>query len=227
MMNKNFFLAFLMSCNVFATEIKEYKAKYQFNSEEISITGVREFSKIEKGYELKFKASNLVARMYFLSLFDINENGIKSSKYEIKIRPKFLKRDQKIDFDYQSSVVQSIGRNEWKSSFDVGEATVDPLNAQIMIRKNIKNGVEKFSLNLINMKEGGIEKYDYLVSDITTCLFDESRYTCVVLDRIRVGSSRKTTYYLAEELDFMFIKITDVSGEWENTLELKEILSFG
>ena len=31
----------------------------------------------------------------------------------------------------------------------------------------------------------------------------------------------------AEELDFMFIKITDVSDEWVNTLELKEILSFG
>ena len=48
-----------------------------------------------------------------------------------------------------------------------------------------------------------------------------------MLDRIKVGSSRKTTYYLAEELDFMFIKITDVSDEWVNTLELKEILSFG
>ena len=96
-----------------------------------------------------------------------------------------------------------------------------------MIRKNIKNGVEKFSLNLINMEEGGIEKYDYLVSDITKCSFGESRYTCVVLDRIKVGSSRKTTYYLAEELDFMFIRIKDVSDEWENTLELKEILSFG
>ena len=118
MMNKKKFLAFLMSCNAFATEITEYKAKYQFDSEEISIIGVREFSKVEKGYELKFKASNLVARMYFLSLFDINENGIKSSKYEIKIRPKFLKRDQEIDFNYQSLVVQSIGRNEWKSTFE-------------------------------------------------------------------------------------------------------------
>jgi len=48
-----------------------------------------------------------------------------------------------------------------------------------------------------------------------------------MLERIKEGSSRKTTYYLAEELDFMFIKITDVSEEKKNTLELKEILSFG
>jgi len=226
-MNKIFSFALLISINVYASEITEYKAKYQFDSEEISITGIREFSKIDNGYELKFRASNLVARMYFSSLFDINENGIKSSKYEIRIRPRFLKRDQQIDFDYQSSIVKSVGRNEWESSFNVYEAAVDPLNAQIMIRKNIKNGMNKFSLNLINMKEGGIEKYSYQVSDIAKCSFDQSIYKCVVLERIREGSSRKTTYYLAEELDFMFIKITDVSEEWNNTLELKEILSFG
>ncbi len=227
MMNKIFSLALLISFNVLATEITEYKAKYQFDSEEISITGVREFSKIDKGYELKFKASNLVASMYFSSLFDINENGIKSSKYEIKIRPKFLKRNQQIDFDYQSSTVKSVGRNDWVSAFNTSEAAVDPLNAQIMIRKNIKNGVDEFSLNLINMKEGGVEKYDYKVSDITSCSFKQSSYKCVVLERLKEGSTRKTTYYLAEELDFMFIKITDVTEESTNTLELKEILSFG
>lgn len=227
MMNKILSLALLMSFNILATEITEYKAKYQFDSEEISITGIREFSKIDKGYELKFKASNLVASMFFSSLFDINENGIKSSKYEIKIRPKFLKRNQQINFDYQSSIVKSVGRNEWESTFNTYEAAVDPLNAQIMIRKNIKNEVDKFSLNLINMKEGGIEKYDYEVSDRTSCSFKQSNYKCVVLERVKEGSTRKTTYYLAEELDFMFIKITDVSEEWTNTLELKEILSFG
>ena len=227
MMNKIFSLALLISFNVLATEITEYKAKYQFDSEEISITGVREFSKIDKGYELKFKASNLVASMYFSSLFDINENGIKSSKYEIKIRPKFLKRNQQIDFDYQSSTVKSVGRNDWVSAFNTSEAAVDPLNAQIMIRKNIKNGVDEFSLNLINMKEGGVEKYDYKVSEITSCSFKQSNYNCVVLERLKDGSTRKTTYYLAEELDFMFIKITDVSEESTNSLELKEILSFG
>ncbi len=227
MMNKIFSLALLISFNVFAIEITEYKAKYQFDSEEISITGVREFSKIDKGYELKFKASNLVASMYFSSLFDINQNGIKSSKYEIKIRPKFLKRNQQIDFDYQSSTVKSVGRNEWESPFITSEATVDPLNAQIMIRKNIKNRVYEFSLNLINMKEGGIEKYNYKVLNTTLCSFKQSDYKCVVLERFQKGSTRKTTYYLAEELDFMFIKITDVSEEWTNTLELKEILSFG
>ena len=55
-----------------ATEVTQYKAKYQFDSEEISISGIREFKKNNDGYELKFRASNIVASMFFISKFDIN-----------------------------------------------------------------------------------------------------------------------------------------------------------
>ena len=220
-------LTFFISFSIFSDDITLYKAKYQFDSDEISITGIREFKKTNDGYELKFRASNIVASMFFSSVFSIDEYGIKSSKYEIKIRPKFLKRDQSIDFNYKTQVIESNGRDEWKSDLNINDVTVDPLNAQIMIRKNLKENINNFSLNLINMQEGGIEKFDYIVTGTEKCEFKEKVYNCSILERLREGSSRKTTYYLAKELDYMFLKITDVSEDWTNTLELKEILSFG
>tara|TARA_B100000678_G_scaffold279075_1_gene274427 strand:+ start:234 stop:911 length:678 start_codon:yes stop_codon:yes gene_type:complete len=220
-------LTFFISFSIFSDDITLYKAKYQFDSDEISITGIREFKKTNDGYELKFRASNIVASMFFSSVFSIDEYGIKSSKYEIKIRPKFLKRDQSIDFNYKTQVIESNGRNEWKSDLNINDVTIDPLNAQIMIRKNLKENINNFSLNLINMQEGGIEKFDYIVTGTEKCEFKEKVYNCSILERLREGSSRKTTYYLAKELDYMFLKITDVSEDWTNTLELKEILSFG
>jgi len=220
-------LTFFISFSIFSDDITLYKAKYQFDSDEISITGIREFKKTNDGYELKFRASNIVASMFFSSVFSIDEYGIKSSKYEIKIRPKFLKRDQSIDFNYKTQVIESNGRNEWKSDLNINDVTVDPLNAQIMIRSNLKKNINNFSLNLINMQEGGVEKFDYIVTGTEKCKFKEKVYNCSILERLREGSSRKTTYYLAKELDYMFLKITDVSEDWTNTLELKEILSFG
>ena len=220
-------LTFFISFSIFSDDITLYKAKYQFDSDEISITGIREFKKTNDGYELKFRASNIVASMFFSSVFSIDEYGIKSSKYEIKIRPKFLKRDQSINFNYKTQVIESNGRNEWKSDLNINDVTVDPLNAQIMIRKNLKENINNFSLNLINMQEGGVEKFDYIVTGTEKCEFKEKVYNCSILERLREGSSRKTTYYLAKELDYMFLKITDVSEDWTNTLELKEILSFG
>ena len=227
-MKSNFLiLIFLVSFSLTGDDVTEYKAKYQFDSDEISITGIRELRKTNDAYELKFKASNFIVSMFFSSVFEIEDTGIKSLKYDINIKPKFLKRDQSIDFNYQNQEVISSGKNTWKSKFNSNEVTVDPLNAQIMIRKNLKHSLNSFSLNLINMQKGNIEKYNYVVTGKSACEFNEIDYNCIILERVRDGSNRKTTYYLAEELDFMFLKITDEGDDWKNTLELKEILSFG
>ena len=47
------------------------------------------------------------------------------------------------------------------------------------------------------------------------------------LERSREGTQRIVKYYLAKELDYMFVKIIDTSPDRTNKLELKEILSFG
>ena len=57
------------------------------------------------------------------------------------------------------------------------------------------------------MQEGGIEKFDYIVIGTEKCEFKEKVYNCSILERLREGSSRKTTYSLAKELDYMFLKI--------------------
>ena len=77
------------------------------------------------------------------------------------------------------------------------------------------------------MQEGGIETYNYSISNKIECDFNNKKYNCVVLDRIRPNSNRKTTYFLAEELDYMFLKIIDESEDSTVKLELIEILSFG
>ena len=47
-----------------SSEIPPYSAKYNFESEEISISGIREFYKTENGHEMRFKASNLFASLF-------------------------------------------------------------------------------------------------------------------------------------------------------------------
>ena len=92
---------------------------------------------------------------------------------------------------------------------------------------DIHDSNSKFLYCAHKKKKGNIEKYNYVVTGKSACEFNEIDYNCIILERVRDGSNRKTTYYLAEELDFMFLKITDEGDDWKNTLELKEILSFG
>ena len=222
----NFYLIILLSSNAVAAEVPPYSAKYNFESEEISISGVREFYKTEDGYEMKFKASNLFASLFFLSRFKLKSDNVISDSYEIKIRPKFLDRDQSLRFDYENMEIRSKGINEWASSINEN-LIYDPLNVQIMIRTYVKQGLENFKINIIDMENGDYRLYEFNVIGNEDCIFNNEKLQCIILERSRLNSKRKVTYYLAEELEHMFIKIVDVSPERTNTLKLLEVLSLG
>ena len=222
----NFYLIILLSSNAVATEVPPYSAKYNFESEEISISGVREFYKTEDGYEMKFKASNLFASLFFLSRFKLKSDNVISDSYEIKIRPKFLDRDQSLRFDYENMEIRSKGINEWASSINEN-LIYDPLNVQIMIRTYVKQGLENFNINIIDMENGDYRLYEFNIIGNEDCIFNNEKLQCIILERSRLNSKRKVTYYLAEELEHMFIKIIDVSPERTNTLKLLEVLSLG
>ncbi len=222
----NFLLMVFISTNLVSSEIPPYSAKYNFESEEISISGIREFYKTENGYEMRFKASNLFASLFFLSKFEIKNSKVISKSYEIKIRPKFLDRDQFLNFDYKNMEVRSEGINKWVASLK-DNLLHDPLNVQIMIRKYVKHGLKNFNINIVDMQEGGTKSYEFNVVGLEKCMFNGEILECVILERSRLNSNRKVTYYLAEELEHMFIKIIDTSPERTNTLELLDVLSLG
>ncbi|MFL2715419.1 MAG: hypothetical protein ACJ0FR_04940 [Gammaproteobacteria bacterium] len=218
---------FLFAYNLNAYQLAPYEAKYKFESKEITITGIREFKKDQDNYEIRFEASNLLASLFFSSKFIINDDMVQSKTYDVKIRPRFLKKDQSITFDRQQGFIKSSGHTSWDFRIDDSDLLLDPLNVQIMIRIFIKNGVNEFDLNIIDMENGGSKTYTYTVTSNEKCAVSKTEYNCIILERYRIDSDRVVKYYLAKELDFMFIKIIDSSPDKINKLELKEVLSFG
>lgn len=224
------FYLFILLASIFsvnAIELPYYEAKYKFESDEINITGVREFKKNTEGYEIKFQASNLFAGMSFSSLFDIEDSKVIPKSYDVKIRPKLLNRDQFIEFDYINNEILSKGSNSWSESLKKNILITDPLNVQIVIRTLIKQNKKRFSINIVDMQKGGYKEYDFEVLGNEKCIFNEEELNCVVLQRSREKSNRKVTYYLMEKYEYMFLKIIDINPERKNTLNLLEILSFG
>lgn len=224
------FYLFILLASIFsvnAIELPYYEAKYKFESDEINITGVREFKKNSEGYEIKFQASNLFAGMSFSSLFDIEDSKVIPKSYDVKIRPKLLNRDQFIEFDYINNEILSKGSNSWSESLKKNILIMDPLNVQIVIRTLIKQNKKRFSINIVDMQKGGYKEYDFEVLGNEKCIFNKEELNCVVLQRSREESNRKVTYYLMEKYEYMFLKIIDINPERKNTLNLLEILSFG
>jgi len=226
-MKLNLIILFVTVFGVNAFELPYYEAKYKFESDEINITGIRKFNKNSEGYEIEFQASNLFAGMNFSSLFDFENYKVIPKSYDVKIKPKFLDRDQFIKFDYMNNQIVSTGSNKWSEIVNKDLLIMDPLNVQIMIRKLVKENKTEFSLNIVDMQKGGFKEYDFEVLGNEMCVFNNEEINCVVLQRSREGSNRKVTYYLMEKYEYMFLKIVDINPERKNTLSLVEILSFG
>ena len=226
-MKFNLIILFVTVFGVNAFELPYYEAKYKFESDEINITGIRKFNKNSEGYEIEFQASNLFAGMNFSSLFDFENYKVIPKSYDVKIKPKFLDRDQFIKFDYMNNQIVSTGSNKWSEIINKDLLIMDPLNVQIMIRTLVKDNKTEFSLNIVDMQKGGFKEYDFEVMGNEMCVFNNEEINCVVLQRSREGSNRIVTYYLMEKYEYMFLKIVDINPERKNTLSLVEILSFG
>ena len=226
-MKLNLIILFVTVFGVNAFELPYYEAKYKFESDEINITGIRKFNKNSEGYEIEFQASNLFAGMNFSSLFNYENYKVIPRSYDVKIKPKFLERDQFIKFDYMNNQIVSTGSNKWLEIINKDLLIMDPLNVQIMIRTLVKENKTEFSLNIVDMQKGGFKEYDFEVMGNEMCVFNNEEINCVVLQRSREGSNRIVTYYLMEKYEYMFLKIVDINPERKNTLSLVEILSFG
>ena len=213
--------------NIKADSINEYSAKYFYKSDEISIKGIRKLEIRDGKYSLNFKAKNLLASMRVGSEFNINEGVLKTNSYSIRVKPSFVNRDQDIKFDYIANIIESTGREKWEEDLDTSGEILDPLNAQIKIRINLISGLEKFSINLLEIESGKVEENFYEVVGKEVFTFNEIDYECIKLKRIRETDDRETIYYIAPDLNFMFLKIVDTGQDRNQTLELIEILSLG
>jgi hypothetical protein len=220
-------LIFAFAIQINAIELPIYEARYSYESEEINIKGIREFQKNSDDYSLSFKAKNLFASMSFESNFSIEESQIISKDYIIKVKPRFIDRDQEINFDYDNQTINSLGRDAWSMPLDTQIGSVDPLNAQIQIRLNLLKGLEEFSIQLLEIKNGKMEDNYYKILKNESCYLGDIKYECIVLKRFREKENRETLYYLIPDLDYMFLKIIDSGPERNQKLELLEILSLG
>ena len=210
-------------------EVKNYSAEYEFISEEITITGTRALDINESLSSLSFKAKNLLASMFFESKFTIIDDKVISDSYKVKIKPKFVNRDQEIVFNHENNTISSNGRDNWIVEVDKNIQILDPLNSQIQLKLNLANNINEFSLNIIDMENGKLEGYQYVVDGIKNIEFKDVLYECMVIKRTKLNSAsnKVTLYFVSKDLGYMFIEVKESSEKREQQLQLIELLSLG
>ena len=211
-------------------EVKNYEAEYEFISEEITIAGTRALDINNEGLgSLSFRAKNLLASMFFESKFRIFDGKVISDSYKVRIKPRFVNRDQELVFNHESNTISSNGRDNWMVEVDKNIQILDPLNSQIQLKLNLANNINNFSLNIIDLENGGLESYQYFVDGVKNIEFKDKIYECMIVKRTKLNSesNKVTLYFVSKDLGYMFIEVQESSEKREQELQLIELLSLG
>ena len=211
-------------------EVKNYEAEYEFISEEITIAGTRALDINNEGLgSLSFRAKNLLASMFFESKFRIFDGKVISDSYKVRIKPRFVNRDQELVFNHESNIISSNGRDNWMVEVDKNIQILDPLNSQIQLKLNLANNINNFSLNIIDLQNGGLESYQYFVDGVKNIEFKDKIYECMIVKRTKLNSesNKVTLYFVSKDLGYMFIEVQESSEKREQELQLIELLSLG
>jgi hypothetical protein len=218
-------LFILISSNLAAQEIPDYKGEYVFTNSRVSMQGIRELitHNDEGKRTIQFNAKFPLGRIKIVSDFSEKNNLMTSTKYYVDVKWTLISDKRTLNFDQSSGTLTSKGKFEWSQALIENENVFDPLNVQIQIRKNVIAGLMEFSLMLPDLKTGAIEANNYKVVDNGNFEVDGTNYPCIIVERIRLQDNRTTRYFLAPDLNYLIIKVEDQDQDGDTMLELKKL----
>ena len=215
----------LISANLLAQEIPDYKGEYVFTNSKVSMRGIRELiTHEEQGKRtIQFNAKFPLGKIKIISDFIEEDNLISSIQYYVDAKILIRSDKRTLKFDQSSGTLTSKGKFEWSQTLLKNENVFDPLNVQIQIRKNVIAGLKDFSLMLPDLKSGAIEANNYKVVDSDSFEVDGTVYPCIIVERIRLQDNRTTRYFLAPDIDYLIVKVEDEDQDGDTMLELKKL----
>ena len=215
----------LVSYDLAAQEIPDYKGEYVFTNSRVSMKGIRELiTHGEAGKRtIQFNAKFPLGKIKIISDFSEKNNLVSSIKYFVDVKWTLITDKRALNFDQVSGLLTSTGKFEWSKDLPANENVFDPLNVQIQIRKNIIAGMKEFSLMLPDLKTGEIEANNYKVVENGEFEVEGTNFPCIIVERIRLQDDRTTRYFLAPDLDYLIIKVEDEDQDGDTSLELKKL----
>ena len=215
----------LISSDLSAQEIPDYKGEYVFTNSRVSMKGIRELITHEEAGKrtIQFNAKFPLGKIKIISDFSEKNNLMTSSRYFVDVKWTLISDKRTLTYDQATGMLISIGKFEWSQDLPNNENVFDPLNVQIQIRKNVIAGMKEFSLMLPDLKTGAIEANNYKIVENGEFEVDGINYPCIIVERIRLQDDRTTRYYLAPDLDYLIIKVEDEDQDGDTSLELKKL----
>ncbi len=215
-------LALLLGCgNVFAFDLQPFSANYKFNIDnKLSGTAIRTLEKkTGDNWTYTFSAKAPMATASEISSFRFDGSTVTPLDYKQQRKIFVSRRSSGISFDWNHK--KGSGRRDGKqpANYDLQAGTLDPLNLEIQIRRDLKD-MGKLASSYWIASPKNIEKQPFTIDGEESINTPAGKFVALKISRKHNDPSRHTTFWLAKSLDYLPVKVVQDNDGALYTIEL-------
>lgn len=202
----------------------QYSLDYQANTNGIAAKANRSLTlQADQSLQLSntLEASlggQLIARIEQISIFEIIDNQFRPTAYSYR-QTGLGQETQTVDYNWGSLVAISAGDDEsW--TIELSSNTFDQLSHQLALRQELMNGTTNLEFAVIDEDE--IETYRYRAINEEVINTPLGAFNSTVVERVRNDENRSTVFWLANDWQFVLIRMEQTNSGLTTLLELDE-----
>lgn len=205
------FLFFLVSSRLLAAEtsppptLLPYQASYSATFNGMPIEAQRELLKLEQGYRLETSGSNLLGNMRETEQFHIDAEGrIRIDAFVSKRSFLGSKRKAQLLVDHQLNKA-IYTRKKKRREIELQPYYLGPVSYQLQLRRDLIQPDSPLKYTVIS--HGKIKDFQFERLGEEVISTEIGDITALKIRRIRDNKERETIFWMAEEYDYLPVKV--------------------
>lgn len=216
--NTLFIALLLLSSSVFANDITPFNASYTLNFDGKSGTATRILTKSNNGFDYKVSANASIASANQNASFALTNGKISPTKASTSYKVAGIGRTHTVQFNGTKITSTYKGKT---TNLTSNSQAYDELSLETQIRQELLNN--KFTGSYQLVKKTSIETAKFKKSGSVQISTPAGNYTAIKIDRIHDDNTRKTSFYLAPQLQYLPIKVSQTNDGKTMTMLLSKI----
>lgn len=181
-----------------------YTANYSAEFNGMDIKATHELSLKDGQYQITTRAKNFLGSIEELETFRIDKGQIAVEEYQYERALLGSKRNEKLSVDHHQRVAHYTRKKKTRE-IALQSHYLGPLSYQLQIRRDLVNGAKIFNYEV--MHRGRVKQYRFEIIGEETLETPAGSLNCLKLKRIRENSNRETLFWMAEDLDYLLVKL--------------------
>ena len=202
-------------------EVLPYKATYSAKYNGLPITAVKTLVKTsESQFSEQLKASGLLITLSESSNYRVSNNGqLIPLDHQIDRSIMGIRRSEFQIFDWKGKNAQ-YRRGEKTSNAPIEVGVLDIPTQYLQLRRDLIFGEDKFEYPVISRGKHQIYRYEFVRRE--TLATPIGKLDTVMMRRLRENDMRVTNLWLAENWNFLLVKLEQIENKKDYSMLLKD-----